>query len=112
MNVFRGYAAAGATWPIPWRTFRVEHPEMASQLEVKWQTAPLVNNGWVVRNDIPPALAGQFAAALFKLNASEPGRKLLERLPISRFEPATDASYKPVRDYLDVFSRTVRTVER
>lgn len=112
MNVFRGYAAAGATWPIPWRTFRAEHPEMASQLEVKWQTAPLVNNGWVVRNDIPPALADQFAAALFNLNTGEPGRKLLERLPISRFEPATDASYKPVRDYLEVFSRTVRPVER
>ncbi len=112
MSVFRGHAAAGATWPVPWKTFSAEHPEMSRQLEVKWQTGALPNNGWVVRKDIPPALADKFAAALFGLNASEQGRKLLERLPVSRFEPASDATYIPVRDYLEVFSRTVRPVER
>lgn len=112
MSVFRGHAAAGATWLLPWKTFSAEHPGMASQLEVKWQTGSLPNNGWVVRKDIPPALADKFAAALFGLNASEQGRTLLGRLPISRFEPASDATYTPVRDYLEVFSRTVRPVER
>jgi len=112
MNVLRGHVAAGATWPAPWKTFGAEHPEMASQLEVKWQTAPLVNNGWVVRSDISPALADQFAAALFGLNTSEQGRKMLARLPISRFEPASEATYTPVRDYLKAFSSTVRPVER
>jgi len=111
-NVFRGHVAAGATWPIPWKKFSAEHSEMANQLEVKWQTKSLINNGWVVRKDIPPGLAGKFADVVFGLNASEQGRKMLENLPISRFEPATDASYQPVRDYLEVFSRTVRLVER
>jgi phosphonate transport system substrate-binding protein len=112
MNVLRGHVAAGATWPLPWLTFSAEHPELASQLEVKWQTGTLPNNGWVVRKDVPPALVSQFATALFGLNASAQGRKMLERLPISRFEPASDASYAPVRAYLEVFSRTVRPVER
>lgn len=112
MNVFRGHVAAGATWPLPWLTFNAEHPDQADQLEVKWQTGTLPNNGWVARQDVPPALVNQFAAALFGLNDTTQGRKLLERLPISRFEPATDASYAPVREYLDVFSRTVRPVER
>ncbi len=58
MNVLRGHVAAGATWPVPWKTFSVEHPELASQLEVKWQTGALVNNGWVVRQDVPPQVAG------------------------------------------------------
>lgn len=112
MNVFRGHVAAGATWPLPWLTFNAEHPDQADQLEVKWQTGTLPNNGWVARQDVPPALVNQFAAALFGLKDTTQGRKLLERLPISRFEPATDASYAPVREYLDVFSRTVRPVER
>lgn len=111
MNVLRGHVAAGATWPVPWMTFQEEHPDMAAQLEVKWQTGTLPNNGWVVRDDVPPELAGKFAALLFALNESEQGRAMLSRLPVSRFEPATDATYQPVRDYLKTFSETVRHVE-
>lgn len=112
LNVFRRQVAAGATWPLPWQQFSAEHPDQASQLEVKWQTESLPNNGWVVRNDVPPELASQFARALFGLNGSEEGRKMLARLPIARFEPATDATYAPVRAYLEVFSKTVRPVEQ
>lgn len=35
LNVLRGHTAAAATWPLPWKKFRVEHPGMANQLEVK-----------------------------------------------------------------------------
>lgn len=111
MNVLRGHVAAGATWPVPWKTFQQEYPELAGQLEVKWQTGTLPNNGWVVRKDVPPELAEKFAALLFGLNGSEEGRAMLARLPISRFEPATDDTYRPVRDYLKIFSETVRHIE-
>jgi phosphonate transport system substrate-binding protein len=111
MNVLRGHVAAGATWPVPWLTFQQEHPDLAAQLEVKWQTETLPNNGWVVREDVPPELAGKFAALLLALNESGQGRAMLARLPISRFEPATDKTYQPVRNYLKVFSETVRHVE-
>lgn len=112
MNVLRGHVAAGATWPLPWLTFSAEHPDEASQLEVKWQTETLPNNGWVARQDVPPALVSQFATALFALKDSAEGRKMLGRLPISCFEPASDATYAPVREYLEAFSRSVRPVER
>lgn len=111
MNVVRGHAAAGATWPIPWKTFGQEHPELAGQLEVKWQTETLPNNGWVVRKDVQPALAAQFAALLFSLNQNEKGRAMLARLPISKFEAATDTTYRPVLEYLKTFSATVRHIE-
>ena len=111
LNVLRGHVAAGATWPVPWKAFSAEHPDMASQLEVKWQTEPLQNNGWVVRRDVPPAVAEKFQALLFGLNASEQGKRMLARLPISRFEPATDQTYQPVRDFLEVFSKQVRPVQ-
>jgi phosphonate transport system substrate-binding protein len=111
MNVLRGHVAAGATWPVPWKTFIQEHPDLAAQLEIKWQTGTLPNNGWVVRKDVPPELATKFAALLFGLNTNEQGREMLARLPISKFEAASDTSYQPVREYLKIFSETVRHIE-
>jgi len=111
MNVLRGDVAAGATWPVPWKSFSAEHPEMASQLEVKWETEPLLNNGWIVRKDTPAPIAEKFARLLFSLQESAQGRGMLERLPISRFEAATDETYRPVRDFVEKFSNTVRKVE-
>jgi len=52
MNVFRGYTAAGATWPIPGDIPRRASEMASSSSEVA--DRPLVNNGWVVRNDIRP----------------------------------------------------------
>jgi phosphonate transport system substrate-binding protein len=111
MNVLRGDVAAGATWPVPWLAFSAEHPELASQLVVKWQTGTLPNNGWVVRSDIPQPMAERFAYLLFTMNQSEAGRQMLARLPISSFAAASDETYRPVRDFLEKFSRTVRPIE-
>jgi phosphonate transport system substrate-binding protein len=111
MNVLGGDVAAGATWPVPWNAFVAEHPDMAAQLEVKWQTSTLPNVGWVVRRDIPVTIADQFAHQLFGLQDSSEGRAILAKLPITNFEAASDETYQPVRAFLDVFARTVRPVE-
>jgi phosphonate transport system substrate-binding protein len=111
MNVLRGHVAAGATWPVPWKTFQKEHPEMAAQLEVKWQTEPLPNNGWVARNDVSLALVEVVGKTLADMSESQDGRIKLERLGITRFERATDEIYTPVRRYLKAFSETVRKIE-
>lgn len=111
MNVVLGHVAAGATWPVPWKTFSTKHPDLASQLTVKWQTESLPNNGWVVRQNIPAPVVDQFARLLFGLQESAQGRIILERLPISRFEPATDETYQPTRQFLKEFSSTVRQIE-
>lgn len=111
MNAYQRLAAAGATWPIPWKKFLVEHPDKAAELEVKWETKPLLNNGWVVRKDMPEPLIQQFSDVLFHLQNTEAGKKMLAQLPISHFEAANDATYQPVRDFLVVFSKTVRPLE-
>lgn len=110
LNVLRGHVAAGATWPIPWRSFSAENPKLANQLEVKWQTEPLQNNGWVVRQDVPLPIAEKFKTLLFSLNDNEQGKLMLDRLPISGFEAATDATYQPVIKFLEAFSNQVRPV--
>ncbi|OIR17417.1 ABC transporter, phosphonate, periplasmic substrate-binding protein [mine drainage metagenome] len=111
MNVLRGHVAAGATWPVPWKTFQQEHPEMAAQLEVKWQTGKLPNNGWVVRDDIPPGLAAKVGKALVDLKQTAEGRAMLERMGITGFERAGNETYDPVLQYLKNFSEKVRPVE-
>lgn len=108
MNVFLGDVAAAATWLPPWRALSAERPELAEQLEVKWQTDPLPNNGLVVRNDIPPQLVEQVGSLMFDLHHHAEGREILARMALSRFEPATNATYQPVRDFLDAFSREIR----
>lgn len=111
MNVLRGHVAAGATWPVPWLTFQQEHPELAAQLEVKWQTETLPNNGWVVRKDVPPQLAAAVGRALVALSDTPEGRAMVERLGISHFETASDEIYRPVQRYLEKFSASVRHIE-
>ncbi|MEI7841508.1 MAG: PhnD/SsuA/transferrin family substrate-binding protein [Gallionellaceae bacterium] len=112
MNVVLGHTVAGATWPPPWKRFNVEHPDLASQLEVKWETPPLLNNGWVVRNNVDADIAAKFGNVLVNLDKSEQGKKALAPLLVSRFERADDATYEPVRKFLKQFSATVRPVEQ
>jgi len=108
MNVFLGDTVAGATWPPPWRALVKERPQLAEQLEIKWQTKPLPNNGLVSRNDIPDKLVQQVAKLLFELHTHEEGRAILKRMELSQFEAANDATYQPVREFLATFTKEVR----
>jgi phosphonate transport system substrate-binding protein len=110
-NVLHGDVAAGATWPVPWKAFSKENPQLADQLEVKWQTEPLLNNGWVVRKDLPTEVVDKFATLLFNLGQHQPGRDILAHIPISHFEAANDQSYALVEEFIATFSKTVRPLE-
>jgi phosphonate transport system substrate-binding protein len=111
MNVLRGRVAAGATWPVPWNAFQREQPQLAAQLEVKWQTDTLPNNGWVVRDAISPLLAEKVSKVLTGLGNTPEGKAILKKIGISRFEYATSQTYLPVERYLKLFSSTVRYIE-
>lgn len=111
LNVYYGKVDAGATWPPPWRKFQVDEPDKADQLMVLWQTDTLPNNGLVVRDDVPAPLAEAVASLLVSLHDSEEGRRLLLRMPLSRFERADEATYTSVRAFLRRFSDTVRPIE-
>ncbi len=111
MNVYLGLVMAGATWPLPWDAFQKEHPDQARELEVKWETAPLINNGVVARSDVPEALAKRVAQLLATLHTTEEGRAMLARMPLSRFELADDRRYLAIKDFLHQFSQTVRPLD-
>lgn len=108
MNVYLGNVAAGATWPPPWRAFAKERPDLAAEVKVMWETEPLPNNGLVVRDDIPEAIVSKVASLLFSLHQNPEGQEILGRMELSRFEPADDQTYAPVRRFLLDFGQTVR----
>ncbi|MFI5180382.1 MAG: phosphate/phosphite/phosphonate ABC transporter substrate-binding protein [Thermoanaerobaculia bacterium] len=108
MNVYLGRSAAAATWPVPWKTFAEGNPAIAKELVVRWETPSLVNNGLVVRDDVPRKVADELGALLFSLHKHEEGRMLLSAIPLSRFEPATEATYQPVRDFLKTYREVIR----
>lgn len=111
MNVFLKDTVAGATWPPPWNALVKERPELAEQLEIKWQTEPLPNNGLVARGDVDAALVERVAELLTNLHYSTQGQVILNRMELSRFERATDATYQPVVDFVEVFDKSVRRLE-
>jgi len=112
MNVYLGQAAAGATWPPPWRLFQKSHPKEAAELKVMWETPPLINNSVMVRTDVPPRVAEQVRAGLLKLTQSAAGLGVLKGMETARFELADDASYEIVAQYVKRFEQEVRPVER
>lgn len=112
LSVQRGHVAAGATWPVPWLTFQEQQPELAAQLEVKWQTDTLPNNAWVARKDLPPPLVARFTELLLGLKDSAQGRQMLHRLPVTAFEKTTAETYQPVRAFLQAFSAQIRPIEQ
>ena len=110
LNVYLGNVAAGATWPPPWNALKKERPELAEALEIKWQTQSLPNNGLIVRDDVSDAIVKQVSELLLNLHTHKEGREILARIELSRFEPANSDTYKPVHDFIDTFSKTVRKV--
>lgn len=107
MNVYNGNVAAGATWLIPWLGFQRDHPHEAAALEVKWETPTLINNGFVARSNFPPELIHRVAELLTRLHETPKGKAILGNLHISRFEPATDATYDVVRKFVTEYESTV-----
>lgn len=111
MNAYLGNVAAGVTWPLPWELFQREHPREAEELEIRWETEPMVNNGVVARDDVPAEVAGAVARLLDGLHASAEGRAILARIPLSRFELADDARYRVVGDFLRKYGQTVHPLD-
>lgn len=111
MNVYLGKSAAGATWPPPWRLFQKDHPVEAAQLEVIWETPPLLNNSVMLRDDVPAALGAQVQKLLLDLGQTAEGRTVLSGMETARFHSASDASYERVREFIDRFEKEVRPVE-
>ncbi len=107
LNAYSSDTIAGATWPPPWEAWMKENPKKAEEMEVIWQTDPLVNNGFVVRKDVDSKLAGRVAGELVGLSSTETGRKLLRNAGFEGFEYANDSVYDVVAEFLGKYDRAI-----
>lgn len=112
MNVMLGNTLAGATWPPPWEALSKERPELKKELKVIWQTPSLPNNGLVARTDVKKEILDQVKMLLLNLHQHQEGRDMLKKMELSRFEEASDDSYRPVVKFLQHFNKTVRPIEQ
>lgn len=112
MNALLGEVSAGATWPPPWRLFQKSRPEEAAQLKVIWETPYLLNNSFMVRNDVPETIIQQISQQLFNLHTSEKGKLILKGMETARFYPADNDSYIPVKNFISDFEKDIRPVEQ
>jgi phosphonate transport system substrate-binding protein len=112
MNAYLGEAAAGATWPPPWRLFQKDHPKEAAELTVAWETPSLLNNSVMVRDDVPVAIGDSLKTLILALGSNPEGQFILAGMQTAQFHAADDARYKIVRDYVAEFEKTVRPVEQ
>lgn len=103
MEVYQKNVDAGATWPLAWMTFQRLHPAEARQLDVRFPTGSLVNQGIVARDDVPPDLVLRVGALLVAMNQSDQGRALLAKVPIGHFELAGPAQYDVVRVFMEQY---------
>jgi len=93
MNVFLKKTKAGCSWPPPWEMLTRQRPELLNELEIVWQTEPLINNGLIVRNDIPQKHLDILEEALFSLHLNEKGKIILKRMELSKFEKIENEKY-------------------
>ncbi|MCF7969653.1 MAG: PhnD/SsuA/transferrin family substrate-binding protein [Methylococcaceae bacterium] len=112
MNAYLGKSIVGATWPPPWRLFQRDHPKMAEQLDIIWQTPALINNSFMVRDDVPDNIREQIKNILINLAQSPQGKEILIGMETANFYAANDNSYNIVQEYIKHFEQVVRPVEK
>lgn len=110
MNLFLNESAAAATWTPPWIAFKKDRPEIAQELEVKWETSSLPNNGLVVKKDIDSKLIEKVSALMFNLHNTQKGKEILKAMELSKFEKADYDTYESVRVFLDKFEKEIRPI--
>lgn len=109
--VLRKQVVAGATWPPPWRAFQKSNPQDAAQLELIWQTSSLPNNSFMVRDDVSAEFVARVRDILVKMTDDVAGRAVLEKMQFGGFAAADDASYEPIRQFVEDFNRHVRPIQ-
>lgn len=100
MNVYQGLSKAGCSWLGLWEQLTREKPEIAEAVEVKWMTEPLINKGFVARDDVPEAHMQKVREAIVTMHTTAAGRAALEKTNLTRYEPATSETYEPVRVFM------------
>jgi len=99
ITTYVGKSEAGICLKRSWNVYIKNHPEILSRLDLKWESAPLINNALLVKTTMDSALRSQLTELFFSMQNSEDGRKALDHLEFSGFVKANNDTYKPMMDF-------------
>lgn len=105
LNAYSKDTLLGATWPPPWEIWKKENPEKAQEMEVIWQTKPLINNSIVVKNNIDNNIVAQIATLLVSCHTKTKCKKLLDNAGFEGFSEAKNCDYDVVKDFLKKYNK-------
>lgn len=99
LAVANGKADAGALDEAVYGKLVKDGKLDAGELKVFYTSPPFFDYVWVARKALDPALADAFRKAMLALDAGKPEHKpVLDVLQATRYVPADDANYGPLRD--------------
>jgi len=107
LNLYLGKASAGFSTTTSWNIFLKRRPEIASKVQVKWQTPAIIGNALVLRKSLNKQTASRLASLILSMDKTEAGKKALEKIGYLRFEPATSSSFEPLRDVIKEYNALV-----
>jgi len=107
MNVYLGKCAAGASKKASVVNIFKQRPEIASKLSIKWETPPLINNAFMIKNNMDKEMADALTKLILTLQENEEGKKALIPLDVSRFEKANMDTYKPLKVFLKEYNTSI-----
>jgi phosphonate transport system substrate-binding protein len=107
LNLYLGKASAGFSTTTSWNIFLKRRPEIASKVQVKWQTQAIIGNALVFRKSLNKQTASRLASLILSMDKTEAGKKALEKIGYLRFEPATSSSFEPLRDVIKEYNSLV-----
>ena len=108
LNAYSKDTVAGATWPPPWELWKKENPQKASEMEVVWQTQPLINNSIVAKRGVDPEIVAQMRRILLELDTTPQGQKLLENAGFAGFAHAKNGDYDVVIEFLRDYNEELK----
>jgi phosphonate transport system substrate-binding protein len=99
LAVANGKADAGALDEAVYARLVKDGKLDAGALKVFYTTPPFFDYVWAARKALDPALADAFRRAMLALDVAKPEHKpVLDLLQATRYVPADDASYGPLRE--------------
>jgi phosphonate transport system substrate-binding protein len=111
LNTYTKDSLVTATWPSAWEGWKKENPLKAEEMEVIWETKPLINVALSVRSDVDPELAKKVTTLLIALNTTPHGQELLKNAGLDGFEIANNKAFDPVRVFLHRYESALGKIQ-
>lgn len=107
LNTYAGDAAVCGSTVRFFGSWAKKNPDRAKEIQVLWRTQSLPHNGFVARDDVPPAVARRAAELLAGLDKDPAVDQGQFKKNQQHFELATDETYRPMRKFLADYDKAI-----